>query len=97
MAAYWKTHRLKGHEKLIFVGYLSFKIEVLRDFKFTKNKDLTQKRAVWAGAWDKTLTIIPQSYRGTSINEHIECIVYFPTLVKNSQWFFRTIILSTEL
>lgn len=65
MAAYWKTHRLKGHEKLIFVGYFSIKIEVLRDFKFTKNKDLTQKRAVWAGAWDKTLTIIPQSYRGT--------------------------------
>lgn len=65
MVAYWKTHRLKGHEKLIFVGYFSFKIEVLTDFKFTKNKDLTQKRAVWAGAWDKTLTIIPQSYRGT--------------------------------
>lgn len=55
----------KGHEKLIFVGYFSIKIEVLRDFKFTKNKDLTQKRAVWAGAWDRTLTIIPQSYRGT--------------------------------
>lgn len=64
MAAYWKTHRLKGHAKLIFVGYFSFKIEVLTDFKFTKNKDLT-KRAVWAGAWDKTLYIIPQSYRGT--------------------------------
>lgn len=68
MAAYWKTHRLKGHEKLIFVGYFSFKIEVLTDFKFTKNKDLT-KRAVWAGAWDKTLyhsTKLSRDFRETN-------------------------------